>query len=156
MSHLFGEDFARLFLLHVPDHLGEAENAHGDHDYADAIRQFRNIERIARHPRVDIRADEAAQESQTNHRDRLDQRARGQHDRADQAQHHQGKIFGRPELEGDFGERRCEGGHQQRRHAAGKERAEGRGGQRHSGTATSAPFGSRRGRSRPMRLPRAN
>jgi hypothetical protein len=66
---------------------------------------------------------------------RLEQRARGQHHGADQAQHHQREVLGRAELEGHFGQRRRKGRQDQRAHAAGKERAQAGRRQRRPGPA---------------------
>ena len=56
-----------------------------------------DAEREALRPGVDVGADDAEQEARDDHRDGLDQRAAREHDRADEAQHHQ-EILGRAEL----------------------------------------------------------
>jgi hypothetical protein len=73
----------------------------------DAVGQFRDVEGEARDARVDVGADQAEQQAEHDHADRLDQRAGGQHDRADQAEHHQREVLGRPELERQFDQRRA-------------------------------------------------
>jgi hypothetical protein len=80
--------------------------------------------REARHARVDVGVDLAEQQAEQDHRDGLEQRARRQHHGADQAQHHQREVLGRPELEGEFGQRRREGRDDDRADAAGEERAQ--------------------------------
>ena len=64
-----------------------------------------NAEVEARDAGVDVGADDAEQQAEHDHRDRLQQRAVGEHDGADQAEHHQRKIFGRPELERELRQR---------------------------------------------------
>mgnify|MGYP000608997962 CR=1 FL=1 len=44
----------------------------------------------------------AEQQAEEDHRDRLDERARSQHHRTDQAQHHQREILRRSKVEGEF------------------------------------------------------
>ena len=100
------DDLALLARLEVGDDLGEAEQPHRDRDEADAVGQLRNAEGEARDAGIDVGADDAEQQAEHDHRDRLEQRAVRQHDGADQAQHHQRKIFGRAELQRELGERR--------------------------------------------------
>ena len=59
------EDVARLGLLQVAHDLGEAEHAHGDHDEADAVGQFGNIERHARLAGLDVGADHRQQQPES-------------------------------------------------------------------------------------------
>ena len=61
------------------------------------------------------------------------QRSVRQHDGADQAQHHQRKVFGRAELERELRQRYRHRRDQDRRHRAGEERGEGRDRQRRAG-----------------------
>ena len=70
-----------------------------------------------------------------HHGDGLAQRAARQHDRADQAEHHQREVVGRAELERDLGERRREKRDHQRREAAGDERADRGDAERGAGAA---------------------
>ncbi|MDH6592308.1 hypothetical protein M2165_002197 [Variovorax sp. TBS-050B] len=125
--HLGREHLALLLGLgEVGDDLAVAEHAHRHRDEAHAVGEFGNVEGIARHARVDVGADEADQEAQHDHADRLQQRAGGQHHRADQAQHHEREVLGGTELEGQFGQRGREGRKHQRAHAAREEGAEAR------------------------------
>jgi hypothetical protein len=103
------------------DDLAVTEHTHRDHDEADAIGQFRNIEGVACHARVHVGTHQAQQQAQHDHGDGLEQRARGQHHGADQAQHHQREVLGRAEFEGHLGQRRGKGGQDQCAHAAGEE-----------------------------------
>ncbi len=86
-------------MLEIRDDFRKAEDAHGDRDEADAVGQFRNIEAEARHARVDVGANQSQQQPEHDHRDGLDKRARGQHDRADQTEHHQREVLCGAELE---------------------------------------------------------
>jgi hypothetical protein len=84
----------------------------------------------ARHAGVHVGAHQSQQQAQHDHGDRLEQRARGQHHGADQAQDHQREVFGRAELEGHLGQRRGKGRQDQGAHATCKERAQAGRGQR--------------------------
>jgi hypothetical protein len=84
----------------------------------------------ARNAGIHVGADQAEQQAQHDHGEGLEQRTRSQHHGADQAQHHQREVFGGAELEGQLGQRRREGGQDQRRDAAGEEGAEAGRGQR--------------------------
>ena len=109
-----------LGLRQVADDLAVAENAHRDHDKADAVGQLGEVKAEARHARIDIGADQPQQQAEHDHRDGLEQRTRGQHHGADQAQHHQREVFGGAELESQLGQRRRESGNDQRANATGK------------------------------------
>ena len=50
-------------LCQVLDDLAEAEHAHRDHDEADAVGQFGDVEAVARHAGVDVGADHAEQQA---------------------------------------------------------------------------------------------
>ena len=117
-------------LAQVGDDFAEAEHAHGDDDEADAVGQLWDVEGEARRAGNDVGVDLAQQQAQHDHGDGLDQRARGQHHRADQAQHHQREVLGRAELEGQLGERRRKGGNDDGADAARKEGSQAGGGQR--------------------------
>ena len=67
--------------------------------------------------------------------ERLEHRALGEHDREDQAEHHQREVFGRAEQQREAGQRRTERGHQHGGDAAGEERADGGDGERRAGAA---------------------
>jgi hypothetical protein len=123
-------------LRQVRDDLAIAEHAHRDRDEADAVGELGDVEAVARHARVHVGADQAQQQAEDDHADGLEQRARGQHHRADQAQHHQREVLGRAELEGQLGQGRREGGQHQRGHAAGEEGAQPGGRERRPGPAT--------------------
>ena len=58
------------------------------------------------HAGIDVGADQAEQQAQDDHGDRLQHRAVRQHHGRDQAEHHQREIFGRAELERDLRQRR--------------------------------------------------
>jgi hypothetical protein len=94
----------------------------------------------------------AEQQAEHDHPDRLQQRTRREHDGADQAQHHQREVFGRTELEGEFGQRRRKRGDQNRCDAAGEERADRRDRRARGPRDPGAPSGSRRDRSRPKTI----
>ena len=117
----------------IGDDLGEAEEPHRDADDAEAVGELRNAEVEARDARIDVGADDAEQQPEDDHRNRLDQRAVREHDGTDQAQHHQREIFGRAELQRELGQRDRNGGDEHRRDAAGEERPERRDGERGTG-----------------------
>ncbi len=117
-------DRRRVLVLQVADDLAEAEHAHGDDDEADAVGQLRHIEREALGAGVHVGADQAQEEAEHDHADRVEQRALRQHDRRDQAEDHEREVLGRPELERERGERRANGGDQERGDGAGEERAD--------------------------------
>ena len=96
---------------------------------------LRDAEGVARQPAVDVGADEPEQQADQHHADRLDHRAVRQHDRGDEAEHHQREIIRRVELLRDRGERRAERRDEQRADAAGEERAERRDAERGAGAA---------------------
>ena len=120
------------------DDLPIPEHTHGDDDEANAVGQFRDVKAETGHTRVHIGTHHAQQEAQHNHGHRLDQRARGQHHRTNQAQNHQTEVLGRAELEGQLGQGRCKGGQDQGTHTTGKEGAHAGSGQ---GGACSAVTG---------------
>ena len=105
LADLAGEDFALVLVLEIDDDLGKAEHAHRDRHEADPVGQFRNVEAKARNAGIDVGTDQPEQQAEHDHRDGLDQRARCQHDRTDQAEHHQRKVFRRPELERELDHR---------------------------------------------------
>ena len=146
VGDLLGEDLALVLQLEVADDLGGAEHAHGDDDEADAVGELRDVEGEAQHARIDVGADDAEQQPQHHHGDRLDERAVREHGRRDQAEHHEREIFRRPELQRDLGERRRGDGDDQRRDAAGEERADARRWPAPARRGPGAPSGSRRGR----------
>jgi hypothetical protein len=121
----------------VRDDLAVAEDAHGDRDEADAVGQLGDVERVAGDTRVDVGAHQPHQQPEQDHADGLEQGARCQHHRADQAQHHQRKVFSRAKLEGHLGQRRGEGRQNQRAHATREERAQAGSGQRRPRTPLS-------------------
>ena len=122
--HLGGEHFALVFRLgQVGNDFAVAEHTHGDHDEADTVGQFGNVEAEAGHARVHVGTDHAHQQAQHDHGNGFEQRARSQHHGADQAQGHQREVLGRAELEGNFRQRRREGRQDHGAHATGEERA---------------------------------
>ena len=84
---------------------------------------------------IDVGADEAEQDAEADHGDRLEHRAARQHHGRDQAEHHQREILRRSEFQRHFGKRRGEIGHHQRRDAAGDERADRGDAERRPGAA---------------------
>jgi hypothetical protein len=119
---------------------------HGDGADADAVDQLRHAEAVARDPGIHVGADQPDQQAQHDHRDRLDERAVREHDRGDEAQHHQREVVRGAELEGELRERRRERGDEERCHAAREERRERRDAERLPGLALARPSGSRPGR----------
>jgi hypothetical protein len=119
----------------IADDFRKAEDAHGDDDEADAVREFGNVEGHAAGAGFEIRTDHRQQQAGEDHRDRLDERALGENHRENQAEYHQRKIFRGAEQQREAGERRAECGHQDRGDAAREERSDGRNRQRGTGTA---------------------
>ena len=119
----------------VPDDFAEAEDADRDRHEVDAVHQRRPIEGEAAVAGVDVDADDPKQQTDERHCKRLENRAVGDHDDADQAERHQGAIFGRAEGFSDHRQRRCGKADDERGDDARKKRAERGGGQRGPGAA---------------------
>ena len=132
------QDVATLLRqFEIADDLREPEHAHGDVGEPDAVGEFREIEGHATGAGFEIGADHREEQAEHDHGDRLEHRAFRQHDREDQAEHHEREVFGRPEQQREAGQRRTERRHQHRRHATGKERADR--GDRKRGARASLP-----------------
>ena len=150
--HLGREDFAVVFRLgQIRDDLAVAEHAHGNHHKANAVGELRNVKAETRHAGVDVGADQTQQQTQHDHGNRLEQRTRSQHHSADQAQHHQGKVFGRAEFKSQLSQRGRKGRQNQRAHATGEERthtgrSQGRPGSPFSGHLVAVNTGDHRRR----------
>ena len=118
------------------DHdLGDAEQAHGDRREVDAVAELGDVEGEALRAGVDVGADQAEQQAEEDHGDRLDHRAAGQHHGGDQAQRHQRAIVGRAELLRHARQRLGEQHDDDRADRAGEERADRRDRQRRAGAA---------------------
>ena len=111
--------------LEVAQDFGDAEDADRDRDEVQPIGIFADAEGEARRAGIDVGADEAEQQAERHHGQRLDDRAVRKRDRGDEADDHQREIFGRAELQRDAGQRRREDRDQEGRDGAGEERAEG-------------------------------
>ena len=103
---LGGEDRPALGLSEIADDLADRENADGDDDEADAVAQFGDAEAEALHAGIDVGPDDAEQQAEHHHRQRLDHIALRQHGGGHQAHQHQREIFRRGELQRDLGQRR--------------------------------------------------
>ena len=125
----------RVRLLEIADDLDHAEHADHHGKEIEPVPKHRDAERVARGAAVDVGADEAEQEPDHDHGDRLDHRAVRQHHRGDEPEHHQREIVRRVELLGERGERRRERADEHRADAAGEERAERRHRERGAGAA---------------------
>lgn len=131
--HLGGEHFALMFWLgQIADDLSVTEHTHGDHHKADTVGQFRNVKAETCDTGVHVGTHQAQQQTQHNHGHGLEQRTRCQHHGADQAQDHQGKVFGRTEFESQFGQWWCESSQNQRAHTTSEKRAQSGSSQRRS------------------------
>ena len=97
-----------VLVLEIAQDLGDAEDADRDGDEVQPVGIFADAEREARRAGVDVGADEAEQQAEHDHGQRLDDRAVGQRDRRDEADDHQREILGRAELQRDRGQRRRE------------------------------------------------
>ena len=121
-GHFLDHQAALAFILKVADDLAEPENAHGHHHEVDAIDQIRHIEAVTCYPGVNVGTDNAEQQAEHDHPQRVNQRAVRQHHRGHQAEYHQRKIFGWAEFQGDFGQRRRKQRDQHGGHRTGEER----------------------------------
>ncbi len=119
----------------VGNDLADAEHADRQGRDVDTVGQLGDAEREAGPAGIAVGADEAHQQAEDDHGDRLDHRAMGEHHRGHEAEHHQREILGRTERLADDGERRREHRDQQGRDAAGEERAERGHGERRAGAA---------------------
>ena len=126
---------AGVLVLEVADDLAQSEHAHAQRHEVEPVGDLRQVEGEARRAGLDVGADQAQQQAQHDHGERLEQRARGQRHRGHQAQHHQREILGRAELERHVGKRRREQRQDHGRHRAGEERAQGGGRQGLAGPA---------------------
>ncbi len=115
-----------LRLLEVLHDLADAEQAHGDADEADAVRQRVETHRVAQLSGVDVGADDAEQKAQHDHGDGLDGGTAGQNDGGDEAEHHERAIIRRPELLREARQRGAEQRDHQRCDASGEKRTERR------------------------------
>ncbi len=116
------------------DHdLGDAEQAHGDGREVDAVAELGDVEGEALGAGVDVGADQAEQQAEEDHGDRLDHRAAGQHHGGDEAERHQRAIVGRAEFLRHARQGLGEDHDDQRADRAGEERADGRDRQRRAG-----------------------
>ena len=104
----FSITLRRFLVLEVADDLAQSEHAHRDDDEIDSVCQFRKVEAETRDARADVGSDQSEQQPEHDHAERVEQRAVREHDRGDEAQHHQREVVGRAELQGDFGKRRGE------------------------------------------------
>ena len=121
--------------LQIDDDLGDAEQAHGDRREVDAVAEFRDVEGEALGAGVHVGADQAEQQAEEHHGDRLDHRAAGQHDGGDEAERHQGAVVGGPELLRHARQRLGEDHDDDGADGAGEERADRRDRQRCAGAA---------------------
>ena len=132
---LRGRDRAVIGVAQVLDDLAEAENADRDRHEVDAVHERRPIEGEAAVAGVEVDADDPKQQADQRHAERLEDRAAGDDDGADQAERHQRAIFRRAEGFPDHRQRRRGKADDERRDHAGEQRGERRRGQRRSGAA---------------------
>ena len=90
----------------IGDDLADAEHADRQHRELDAVGELGEVEGEALRRGLPVGADQAEQQPEHDHGDRLDHRAMRQHHRRDQAEHHQREIFRRAERLSDAGKRR--------------------------------------------------
>ena len=121
--------------LEIDHDLGDAEQAHGDGREVDAVGKLGHVEGEALRAGIDVGADQAEQQAEEHHGDRLDDRAAGQHDRGHEAQRHQRAVVGRPELLRHARQRLGEDHDDDGADGAGEERADGRDRERRTGAA---------------------
>jgi hypothetical protein len=122
-------------LFEVVDDLRHPEHAHGKRGEADALGERGKPEREAYDSRIHVGADDAQQQAEHDHGDRLADRSARQHHRADEAEHHQREVVGGLEFESDFRQWRREQGNYERCDAAGDEGCDRRHPERRSGAA---------------------
>ena len=107
-------------IFKVADDFRQAEHAHRDHHEADAVGELGNVEGVALHAGVHVRADQSPEQTEHDHADGVQQRSLREHNRGHQSEHHEREIIGRAKLERDLGERRGEESEQQGRDRAGE------------------------------------
>jgi hypothetical protein len=117
-------------VFEVGNDVADAEHPHGKGDEADAVAELRDLEGEARHARIHVRADEAEQEAEQDHAERVQQRAMRQHDGGDEAEHHQREILGGTEFQGEGGQGRGKQRDHESGDRAGEEGADRRRGER--------------------------
>jgi hypothetical protein len=115
-------------------HLGQAEQAGDDSDEVQPIGQQRHAEHEALLAGIHIRADQAQQQAQqqaeADHADRVGHAAIGRHDRGDQAERHQRAVRDRGEAAHHPGQGRRRNRDRRGGDRAAHERADGGYGQR--------------------------
>ena len=122
-------------MIEIAQHLGDAEQSHGDDGHAEAVVELRQAKRHAGHCGAFVGADHGQQDTEHQHGEGLEQRAAGQHDGKRQSQNHQGEIVPRIKTERDTGQRHGEGGDDQHAERAGDERPDGGDAERLSGAS---------------------
>ena len=109
MVELLREDVAVLTLrpaVQVRQDLRKTEETHRDDREAQRRRSSSGKPKLKRAmPEFTSVPDDAQQQPEEDHRDCLQHRAMRKHRGSDQPHHHQREVFGRTELERDFGER---------------------------------------------------
>ena len=88
------------------------------HDQADAAFELRQVEAEARRVRDGLGVHLRQEEAEQRHRHALEERARSEGCGADEPEHHQREVLGRPELEGELGERQRQRGDDERADAS--------------------------------------
>ena len=87
------------------DDLRQSEETERDRHEAYAVGQFRQPEREPLLAGVDVGPHQTEEQADENHGHRLADAALRQHDGGDEAEHHEGEVFGRPEALRDLGQR---------------------------------------------------
>ena len=121
--------------LEIDNDLGDTEQAHRDRREVDAVAKLGHVEGEALRSGVHVGADEAEQQPEEHHRDRLGDRPAGQDDGCHETERHQGTVVGWAELLRHERQRLGKQHDDDRSDGAREERADGRNRQRGTGTA---------------------
>lgn len=132
---MFLVKISRVFLLEIGDHLGDGKDADRKHREADTVRKLRQAEGVAFDTGIHIGPDEADQQSERHHCQRLDHVAMGEDGGGYEPEHHQGEIILGAEAQGPAGERHAQCDDQQGSDAAGDEGRNGGDGKGGTGAA---------------------
>src|SRR6478736_6038077 len=119
--------------IQVAQNLRQAEQSHGEWHEIDAVVELGHAESESGGGALRLRADQADEQAENDHADRLHHRAVGENDGGDQPEQHQREIFRRAEFHRECGEHRRKCRDEDGPHAAGEEGADGSDGERGAG-----------------------
>ncbi|MNL40316.1 hypothetical protein D3C87_1626580 [compost metagenome] len=124
-----------MLAFQVAQDLADPEDTHADGNEVQTVIEFGNIKNITRRAALHIGADRAEDQSEDDHCKCLQQRPAGKRNRSDETQHHQRKIFRRPEIQRYGCQRRCGNSKKDGCHCTCEKRTECRRSKRSTGSA---------------------